>query len=67
MLLDAYLTNHYGAEINSYAFQDMDKFKGVIDNVVFYVTNSDIKYDRRWVNLHGLKKNILRPMMKTRI
>jgi hypothetical protein len=50
----AVLSRNYGAEINKYAFQDMDKLSKTVEEVVGFVRNNKENYDHRWINLHGM-------------
>jgi hypothetical protein len=48
------LNGEYGPDINTFAFQDLDKLEKTVTKVVDFVSTNEENYDHRWINLHGL-------------
>lgn len=48
------LNQMYGKPINQYAFQDIPKLKQTVEKVLAWEEKTGCKYDRRWINLHGM-------------
>ena len=48
------LNKDYGADINKYAFQDIDKLEKTVTKLVDFVRKNEENYDHRWINLHGM-------------
>lgn len=48
------LNERYGSLINQYAFQNIQKLKETVSQVVNYVRSHEEHYDHRWMNLHGM-------------
>lgn len=49
------LNRQYGAPINQHAFQDIPKLEALVSRVVDWERKTPYNYDRRWINLHGMK------------
>ncbi|MBR5932780.1 MAG: hypothetical protein IK002_02220 [Treponema sp.] len=49
------LNEQFGYLINQYTFQDIENLKKIVNDAIAYVRKNNVKYDRRWVNLHGMK------------
>jgi len=49
------LNLHYGASINQYTFQDTPKVEELVPKVVDWERQTPYNYDRRWINLHGMR------------
>jgi len=49
------LNRQYGAPINQHAFQDIAKLEALVPRVVEWDRKTPYNYDRRWINLHGMK------------
>ena len=45
----------YGAPINRYLFQDLDRALDLIANVVAWDRKTPYDYDPHWINLHGMQ------------
>ncbi len=48
------LNQEFGTPINQYAFRYMAKLAKTIENVLRWEETTEYKYDRRWINLHGI-------------
>ena len=49
------LNQTYGAPINRYLFQDLDRALDLIANVVAWDRKTPYDYDPHWINLHGMQ------------
>lgn len=49
------LNDMFGVPINQYAFKDVSKLKQTVEQVLEWEEKTECKYDRRWINLHGLR------------
>jgi hypothetical protein len=49
------LNQTYGAQINRYLFQDLDRALDLIANVVAWDRKTPYDYDPHWINLHGMQ------------
>ncbi|WP_390887674.1 hypothetical protein [Comamonas aquatica] len=49
------LNQAYGAPINRYLFQDLDRALDLIANVVAWDRKTPYDYDPHWINLHGMQ------------
>ena len=49
------LNDMFGVPINQYAFKDVLKLKQTVEKVLEWEEKTECKYDRRWINLHGLR------------
>lgn len=49
------LNQRFGARINQYAFQDTDRLRATIDDVLASDRRIDRHYDPRWIALHGIE------------
>ena len=50
----ATLNEQFGSPINQYAFRDIPKLTNTVESVLKWEEKTEYKYDRRWINLHGL-------------
>ena len=50
----AVLNQQFGLPINQYAFKDIPKLTATVENVLKWEEKTECKYDRRWINLHGM-------------
>ena len=41
--------------INGYTLKDPRKLKKIVESAIDYVKKHDVNYDRRWINLYGMK------------
>lgn len=48
------LNQKFGSEINQYAFTDISKLTNTVEKVIAWEEKTPCKYDRRWINLHGM-------------
>lgn len=48
------LNDQFGPPINQYAFRDIAKLTNTVERVLQWEQKTDCKYDRRWINLHGM-------------
>ena len=48
------LNEQIGPYINPYAFQDLDKLKKTVADVMAWDNTTPYLYDHRWINLHGM-------------
>lgn len=48
------LNNYFGPMINKHAFQTKERLTSILAKAISYVRSHEVKYDRRWINLHGL-------------
>lgn len=49
------LNQNFGPAINKVAFSNIDALKVIVDKVVAFAKANEETYDRRWINLHGVK------------
>lgn len=49
------LNQTYGAPVNRYLFQDLDRALDLIANVVAWDRKTPYDYDPHWINLHGMQ------------
>ncbi|MDH0381136.1 hypothetical protein N7321_03960 [Comamonas aquatica] len=49
------LNQTYGAPVNRYLFQDLDRAEDLISNVVAWDRKTPYDYDPHWINLHGMQ------------
>jgi hypothetical protein len=49
------LNDMFGVPINKYAFKDVSKLKQTVEKVIEWEEKTECKYDRRWINLHGMR------------
>lgn len=52
------LNEQFGYLINTYTFQNVENLERIVNDAIEYVKKNDIKYDRRWINLHGMKSYV---------
>ena len=50
----AVLNQEFGAPINRYAMQDLQKLEDTVNKVVAFDEKTAHDYDNRWINLHGM-------------
>ncbi|WP_088332379.1 hypothetical protein [Lacimicrobium sp. SS2-24] len=48
------LNQNFGPLINQYAFKDISVLERVVEKVVLWDSNTERKYDPRWISLHGM-------------
>ena len=49
------LNQQFGPLINSYGFGDIENLKKIVTKAIDHVRKNKVSYDRRWINLHGMK------------
>jgi len=49
------LNEKFGPPINQYAFKDIPKLTNTVEHVLAWEEKTPYDYDRRWINLHGMK------------
>ena len=49
------LNDQFGHLINKYALKNTENLKRIVEEAIEHVRKFDISYDRRWINLHGIK------------
>jgi hypothetical protein len=50
----AVLNERFGTPINRYAFRDVAGLTNTVEKVLKWEQKTECKYDRRWINLHGM-------------
>jgi hypothetical protein len=50
----AALNQKFGAPINQYSFANMSLLTNTVERVLAWEENTPCRYDRRWINLHGM-------------
>ena len=48
------LNQKFGAPINQYSFANMSLLTNTVERVLAWEENTPCRYDRRWINLHGM-------------